>query len=165
MRKVALILGALAVLNLASAQQPNVAAPSGAKVIGSSSGQFYVSTRGPLSPQTLDLAVKSDLLTLEPTLLAVSCDRIKSELLRQLNMPDQWRGKIFVHLHPVRSVDEPITVVSERFAGNWQCIVELPDAIDRNRLVEAIVRGTLLEIANRNAHGRPPKFPNGSSAG
>ena len=149
-----------AVANVASAQvQPNVTVASAPKVVGSSSGQFYISTRGPLSPATLDFAARSKLLTLEPALLAVSCDRIKAELLRQLDTGDHWRGKIFISLHPVLSVDEPIPVVSERFGGNWQCIVELPDAIDRNRLVEAIVRATLLEIANHNATTRSAEIP------
>jgi hypothetical protein len=150
----------LAALNVASAQvQPYVAPDSAPKVIGSSSGQFYISTRGPVSPNTLELAVRSDLLALEPALLAVSCDRIKAELLRQLDMGDHWRGKIFISLHPARSADESIQVVAERFGGNWQCIVELPDAVDRNRLVEAVVRATLLEIANRNATQRSAEIP------
>jgi hypothetical protein len=159
-KAIVLIAGLLAGLNVASAQvQPNVSVDSAPRVISSSSGQFYISTRGPVSPNTLELAARSDLLTLEPALLAVSCDRIKAELLRQLDMADHWRGKIFISLHPARSAEESIPVVSERFGGNWQCIVELPDAIDRNRLVEAVVRATLLEIANHNATGRSAEVP------
>jgi hypothetical protein len=159
-KAIALIAGLLAGLNVASAQvQPNVTVLAGPQVVSSSSGQFYVSTRGPLSLATVDLAARSDLLTLEPALLAVSCDRIKAELLRQLDMGDHWRGKIFIKLHPARSADETNPVVSERFGGNWQCIVELPDAIDPNRLVEAVVRATLLEIANHNARTRSAEIP------
>lgn len=160
MKKFALIAGTLAVLNITSAQvQPNVTVASGAKVIASSSGQFYISTRSAPSPISLEFAARNNLLTLDPSLLAVSCDRIKAEVLRQINQPDQWRGKIFVAVHPMRSVDEPIRVASEKFAGNWQCIVELPDAVDRNRLVQTIVRATLLEIANRNARAHSTEIP------
>src|SRR6185312_11143568 len=74
-------------------------------------------------------------------------------------MPDQWRGKIFIAIHPARSTDEPIPVVAERFAGKWQCVMELPDAVDRNRLVEAVVRASLLEIANRNSTDRSVEMP------
>jgi len=152
--------GLLLGLNIASAQvQPNVTVLAGPQVVSSSSGQFYVSTRGPLSLNTVDLAQKSDLLTLEPALLAVSCDRIKTELLRQLDLADHWRGKIFVKLHPARSADENILVAADRFGGYWQTVVELPDAIDPNRLVEAIVRATLLEIANHNATTHPAEIP------
>jgi len=159
-KAIALMVGALVLVNLAGAQaQPNVTVAAAPMVIASSSGQFYVSRRGVLSPATQNLAAKSGLLTIDPALLAISCDRIKASLLRQLNMPDQWRGKIFVALHPAFSADEWGTVSSEKFGGSWQCVVQLPDAVDRNRLVETIVRATLLEIANRNARTRPVEIP------
>ena len=144
----------MAVLNLASAQ-----VPSGAKVIGSGSGQFYVSSRGNISPRSLELGSQPDMIALEPALVAVSCDRIKAELLREIDMPDQWRGKIFVTIRPGRSANEPISVVSEKFGGKWQSVVGLPDAVNRNQFVEAIVRGTLLEIANRNATLQSVEMP------
>src|SRR6185437_14251793 len=144
----------MAVLNLASAQ-----VPSGAKVIGSGSGQFYVSSRGNISPRSLELGSQPDMIALEPALVAVSCDRIKAELLREIDMPDQWRGKIFVTIRPGRLANEPISVVSEKFGGKWQSVVGLPDAVNRNQFVEAIVRGTLLEIANRNATLQSVEMP------
>jgi hypothetical protein len=151
----AVIAGMLAALNLANAQvlEPN------ARVFGSGSGQFFVSARGTVSPHSLDLASGPDMLTLDPALLAVSCDRIKAEVLRRLKMPDQWQGKIFVTLHPAFSVNDPIPVVPSKFGGKWHCVVELPDAVDRNRFVDAVVRATLLEIANRNATTRPVEIP------
>jgi hypothetical protein len=152
---IAIIVGALAVLNLAHAQgQPN------ATVIRSGSGQFLVSARGGVSPQSLDLAAANPaMLTLEPPLLAVSCDRIKAELLHEMNMPDTWSGKIFVIIRPARSADDRIFVVPQKLGRTWHCGVELPDAIDQNRLVEAVVRATLLEIANRNATDQPTEIP------
>ncbi len=155
MKAFAIIAGALAVLNLASAQGQ----PSNAKVIGSGSGQFFVSSRGTMSPHSLDLSAQPGMLMLQPELLAVSCDRIKAELLRELDLPDQWRGRIFVSVHPARSTDESIPVVAQKFGGKWQCVVELPDVVDRNRLVETVVRATLLEIANRNAKTRATEIP------
>ena len=141
-------------LNFANAQgQPN------ATVIRSGSGQFFISARGGVSPQSLDLAAGPDMLTLEPALLAVSCDRIKAELLRELNMPDQWQGKIFVILRPARSANDRVVVVPQMLGRTWHCGVELPDAVDQSRLVEAVVRSTLLEIANRNATDQPTEIP------
>ena len=154
MKLIALIAGTIAVLNLAHAQgQPN------ATVIGSSSGQFYVSARGGVSPQSLDLAAAPGMLTLNPALLAISCDRIKAELLHELNMPDQWQGKIFVVVRPTRSANDPVTVVPQKLGRTWHCGVQLPDAIHQNLLVEAVVRATLLEIANRNAKDQPAEIP------
>ncbi len=161
MKAIAIIAGALAFLNLAEAQvqPPNRMVDAGAKVIGSGSGQFFVSSRGMASPHSLDLASQPNMLMLQPELLAISCDRIKAQLLREIDIPDQWRGKIFIAVHPAWSTDESIPVVAEKFAGKWQCVVELPDVVDRNRLVAAIVRATLLEIANRNATTGPAEIP------
>jgi hypothetical protein len=151
---IAIIAGALAVLNLAHAQgQPN------ATVIGSGSGQFLISARGGISPHSLELAGEPNMLALEPPLLAVSCERIKAEVLRELNMADQWQGKIFVVLRPARTADDQIFVRPEKLGRNWHCGVDLPDAIDQNRLVEAVVRATLLEIANRKAADQPAEVP------
>jgi hypothetical protein len=99
------------------------------------------------------------MLTLEPPLLGVSCDRIKAELLRELNRPDEWHGKIFIILRPARSANDRVVVAPQKLGRGWHCGVELPDAIDQNRLVEAVVRATLLEIANRNATDQPTEIP------
>jgi hypothetical protein len=151
---IAIIAGALAVLNLAHAQgQPN------ATVIGSGSGQFFISARGGISPHSLELATEPNMLALEPPLLAVSCERIKTEVLRALNMTDQWQGKIFVVLRRARADDDQIFVRPQKLGRNWHCGVDLPDAINQNRLVEAVVRATLLEIANRKATDQPTEIP------
>jgi len=154
MKTIAIIAGTLALLNVANAQWP-----PNTKVIGSDSGQFFVSAHGALSPHSLDLATRSGLLTLEPELLAVSCERIKHELLHELNMRDQWQGKIFVLLHPARTAEDPVTVYPERLGGNWDCRIDLPDALDRNQLVKAVVQACLLEIANRRAADRSVEIP------
>jgi hypothetical protein len=151
---IATIAGLLAVLNFAHAQgQPN------ATVMRSGSGQFFVSARGGVSPQSLELATAPGMLTLEPPFLAVSCDRIKAELLRELNMPDEWQGKIFVIVRPARSANDRVFVVPQILGHTWHCGVELPDAINQNLLVEAVVRATLLEMANRRATDQPTEIP------
>jgi hypothetical protein len=131
-----------------------------ARVVGSVSGQFFVSARAAsLSAHSLDLATGPNMVTAEPALLVVSCERIKHEMLRRLQTPDRWQGKIFIVLRPARTTNDPITIVPERFAGNWGCGMEMPDAVDRDRLVESIVHACLLEIADRNATNRSAEIP------
>jgi hypothetical protein len=161
MKIITIIAAALTVLNIAGAQSPS-AAQSLPKmtVIGSVSGQFFVSAKSAtLSPQSLDLAAGAGLLTLDPALTAISCERIKVELLHELNLPDKWQGKIFVMVHPARSAADPVDVYPERMGGHWNCGMELPDAVDRNRFVEAVVRASLMEIANRNASDHSAEIP------
>jgi hypothetical protein len=154
MKTIAIIAGSFALLNMANAQWP-----PNTTVIGSDSGQFFVSAHGRLSSHSIDLAAGSDLITLEPALLAVSCERIKRELLHELNMPDQWQGKIFVLVHPARTAADPVTVYPEILGGNWDCRIDLPDAVDRYELVKAVVHACLLEIANRHATDRSTEVP------
>jgi hypothetical protein len=155
MKAIAIIAGALVGLGMAHAQPlPKLT------VIGSASGQFFVSARAFYpSPHSIDLASGPNMVSLEPALLAVSCERVKQELLRELSLPDQWQGKIFVALRPARTAADPISVVPERLGGNWDCGVELPDALNRDRFVEAVVRACLLEIANRSAADRSAEIP------
>lgn len=155
MKVIAIIVGTLALLGVARAQfSPDDT------MTGSASGQFFVKSRSPsLSPHSILLAAEPDMVALQPALLAVSCDRIKRALLHQLDMRDQWRGKIFVVLRPARSVDDPADLMPERFGGNWDCGVGLPDAVNRTRFVETIVRACLLEIANRNATDHSTEIP------
>ncbi len=155
MKRLAIFAAALAALMNASAQMP-----PGTAVIGSVSGQFQVSSRRPsISAHSLQLSTTPDMITLEPALAAVSCERIKQELLRELGMRDQWQGKIFVIIVPAISTDDPVGVAPERFAGAWNCGIQLPDVIDRERFVEAVVRACLTEIGNRNSHGRFAEIP------
>src|ERR1043166_3369278 len=67
----------------------------------SHSGQFLVRglplmRRAPVADTNSEVAY----VRLDPTLLAVSCERVKSALLEELGMKDQWRGKILVVLDP-----------------------------------------------------------------
>lgn len=154
MKRIAII-AVFAVLATAYAQRP-----PGASMVGSVSGQFFVGARSPVSPQSVAFAAAPDMVELQPNFAVVSCERIKQELLRQLRMRDEWRGKIFVTLVPAQSASDPVGVAPEWFAGAWNCGIQLPDVVDRERFVEAVVRACLTEIANRNAtSARPTEIP------
>ncbi len=97
---------------------------------------------------------------LEPDLLSVSCERIKQAFLKELGVAkDEWRGTISLELHPARSLDEVIPVVATHFQDGWRYHVELPDAIERPRLIRSVVEVLLLEMANRNSSGRSAEIP------
>src|SRR5439155_11943075 len=64
------------------------------RTVRSSTSQFIV--RGPTfsQVQTNSSVADSTWLELDPNILAVSCERIKQALLRELTLPDLWRGRI-----------------------------------------------------------------------
>ena len=125
------------------------------------SGQFVVFGERQVSPLTYQPVVftNADLVRLEPALLAISAERIKNAVWRDLDADGPWRGQIFLALHPAQSLDENVTIVSSRFENAWTYRVELPDVVSRIRLTRAIVGVVLLELANRNAGAHSAEIP------
>jgi len=157
----ALQLGLLALLVLAFA--PNNLAqglPVGAVRARSASGQFTICAL-PSAPESWigNFETNQDFARLAPTLLPVSCERIKQILWRTLGESGPWRGRIFVVLTPARSVDDLVTITAEQFRDGWQYRVELPDFIERSRYVRGLVQVLLLEIANRDAMAHSAEIP------
>ncbi len=115
--------------------------------------------RWPLRPR---VATDANLVRLEPALLAVSAERIKESLWRDLKIkPDApWRGKIYLALHPAQSLDENVTIVSAHrppAAGVIKC--SCPMFCRARDLSRALVATLLLEFANRNAQSHSAEIP------
>jgi hypothetical protein len=127
----------------------------------SRSGQFTVTAMADRPSQLRNpaLAGNTNLLELEPMLLAVSAERIKQAVWRELGAGPSWTGKILLALHPATSGDEPITVTSERFRDTWGYRLDLPETVERVRFVRAMVQVLLLEFANRNGRPRSAEIP------
>jgi len=125
------------------------------------SGQFIVTSTSPLSlfASTTRIVADTNFVRLEPSLLAVSAERIKEALQRELGINNQWRGKIFLVLRPAQSPNEGVTIVSEYSANGWDYHVSMPDVLSRTRFVRAMVSVVLLEFANRNASTRSAEIP------
>jgi hypothetical protein len=126
------------------------------KATFSLSGQFVCHDLRPhgASELAVFLSASNQFITLDPTLVTVSCERIKKHLLDQLGAPAAWQGKVSLMVHRAEDRDEPIVVTSERFADSWQYRVDLPDVTERARYVRAVTQVLLLEMANRSL---PPK--------
>jgi hypothetical protein len=127
------------------------------------SGQFIVSGTGQVSSlaNSAGVATDTNFVRLDPTLLAVSAERIKQLLRRKLDIPPQvpWQGEIYLVLHPARSLDENVTITSGRFLDGWDYRVQLPDVVSRTRYVRAMVATLLLNFANRGAGEHSAEIP------
>jgi hypothetical protein len=129
----------------------------------SSSGQFVVTA----TPEVSDLGpifetdTNVDIVRLEPALLAVSADRVRESLLQKIGVDPSapWGGKIFLALHPAKSLDENIEIFSSRFGNGWNYNVLLPDTLPRDRLARALTGVLILEYANRYAADRSAEVP------
>jgi hypothetical protein len=127
------------------------------------SGQFIVAgdRQGSLLAAAPAVAANTNLVRLDPALLAVSAERIKQALGHELggDLAAPWRGKIFLTLHPARSLDEDVTILSEHFTDGWDYRVPLPDVLPRTRFLRAMTSVVLLEYANRGAGVRSAEIP------
>lgn len=125
------------------------------------SGQFIIirPERPPLLNVPPWIAAATNLVRLEPALLAISAERIKELIWRKLEIKDQWRGQIYLVLHPAQSPDENVTITAQHFASGWNYRVELPDALLQTRFARAMTGVLLLEFANRHAQARSAEIP------
>jgi hypothetical protein len=105
----------------------------------SASGQFIVTARPGFSSLASlpEMAGDDDFVRLEPALLAVSADRLRASFLQNLgvNPAVPWGGKIYLALHPARSLNENVEIASDRFEDTWEYHVLLPDIVPKDRLV------------------------------
>lgn len=127
-------------------------------------GQFVVTGSTVRSPLLSLPAVitNTSLVQLEPALLSVSAERIKQTLDRLLGVPPgtPYQGKIYLALHTALWTDENVTVVSRPIDQGWSYFVELPDVVQRSRLMRGITGALLLELANRQSvNGQSGEVP------
>lgn len=122
------------------------------------SGQFVIydlrgpnsALRTPLGPQELEL---------EPTVLVVSCERIRQALLQELDASREWRSTINVSLRSSRNGDGRAKINVESFGSRWTYKVELPPRLQRAEFTRTIVQVLLLELANRTHGNRSAEIP------
>ena len=131
----------------------------GVRTVNSSSGQFVV--RGPAGAQpSADYDVtNSAWLELDPYILAVTCERIKQALLRELTLADFWRGRIYLEITSAVPTNQAPLVFAKPYLDGWQYQVELAPWLEKPKLVSGLVQVLLLEIANRNAGLRSAEIP------
>ena len=124
------------------------------------SGQFTVfDAPAPMFRPTLQGATGADWVSLDPTLVAISAERIKQAVWRELGVTGSWRNQVFITLQPAFFVDQPVKLVADHSLGAWNYRVTMPDRITRERFLHAMVQVVLTELANRNAREQTVEIP------
>jgi hypothetical protein len=120
----------------------------------SASGQFIVTETPP--PHSFfrrpEMPTNRVMLRLQAPWVTVSAERFKSALWREIGLSSStpWNGKIFIVLRPARTLNDPAVITPQPFIRVWNCRLELPDLISRDRYARALSGVLLLEIANRH---------------
>jgi len=153
----AVLLGLFYFLSAATGQ---TFSPTTSPSVISVSEQFIVSASTGYSALSQQPAVAGspDFVRLEPTLLAISAERLKASLNRNLGLKPSapWEGKVYLRIRPARSLEDEAVLVGQPFLRVWNCGVELPDVISRTRLARALTAAMLLEMANRQLGPNQP---------
>lgn len=102
-----------------------------------------------LGPPSLSL-IETNHLQMDPTLLVLTCERVKAELLQELGMSDAWTGKIQITVRGEQRPTEPVVVESQWYPQGWRYQLVVPGQLERTRLMRTLTRALLLEVANRN---------------
>lgn len=89
-------------------------------------------------------------IQIEPSVLVLTCERLKFELLKELNMSDGWTGQIHITVRGDMPPAEVVVVESQWFSNGWRYRMVLPGQMERPRLVRTLTRALLLELANRH---------------
>ncbi len=87
---------------------------------------------------------------MEPTVLVLTAERVRTELLAELGLGDVWMGRITITVQGDLPPTSPAVVESQWFPGGWRYQLTVPGQLDRPRLLRALTRALLLEVANRN---------------
>jgi len=98
-------------------------------------------------------------ITLEPSLVVVSCERLKSLFLLELGLDDRWQGKISLMLYPFWPEDRQPQIAALYHPDGWNYELALPQTIQQQVLVRAVIETLLLELANRNAASHCAEVP------
>lgn len=112
-----------------------------------------------LGPPSLSL-IETNHLQMDPTLLVLTCERVKTELLHELGLSDGWTGRIQIIVRGELRPTEPVVIESQWNPSGWRYQLVVPGQLERTRLMRTLTRVLLLEIANRgNASQRPAEIP------
>jgi hypothetical protein len=128
--------------------------PIAPPVTSSVSGQFVVSAPAQFSWlfNRPEIAANTNLIRLDPALLAVAVERFKVLLWQQVGLKagSPWQGKVQLVLRAAHSPEDEVTIASSFMGGGWSYQVLVPDVLTRARYARALSAVLLLEIANRD---------------
>lgn len=126
-----------------------------AQVYRSASQQFFVVGHipgAPKGPPSLS-QIREGHLQLDPSVLAITCELVKLELLNYLKLDDKWQSTISVVVNGTAPPESNIGVAAIAGSRGYTYRLELPGQIPKQRLVRSLVRALLLEIINRQQNG------------
>jgi len=126
-------------------------------IITSSSKQFVV--RGRTQTSMLS-GSRSDTVYVDPSLLAVVCERVRDALAQELKWSKQWRDTIFINVYQASDTKaEPSLQALPAGPHGWRYRIDMPDELGRRQFFRPLIGALLLEYANRGSHDQSVELP------
>lgn len=100
-----------------------------------------------------------DEVTLEPSLLVLSSERMKNSLISVLHVSDQWQGGVHMVIRPDWPENHQPALTANHDPHGWSYELAFPKFIQKEVLVRALMETMLLEIANRGAGDQSAEIP------
>jgi hypothetical protein len=137
----------------------------------SRSGQFIIIS--PLQPAEARLPrdnpknnpALTDVIRVNAAEFTISCEQVKSALLLQLDTTDRWRSRVRVVINPEIPAAAGVYVyvhkvqVNDNLQSNWLYELQVPEYVERRKLLRGLVQVCLLEMGNRNNAGPTVDIP------
>jgi hypothetical protein len=134
----------------------------------SRSSQFVITS--PLKPGPAPLLDNpknnpnlQDVVRLSAAGLATSCEQVKAALLLQLDASDHWKSRIRLNIMPGIPPQAGVLIDTRQYndgvQNTWLYNLNLPEFIERRKLLRALVQVCLLEMGNRNNSGSSVDVP------
>ena len=127
--------------------------------VRSQSGQFVVRGLPTGAPQAGFSTSAVQYIRLDPSLTAVSLERIREAVMDELGPTGRWRGLITAFIQPVKADEGKVRITSVHFSDGWGYELTLPDRLDKHLFLQAVVEVILRELANRSASEREAELP------
>jgi hypothetical protein len=126
----------------------------------SASGQFMVTGAPPaLFQSPVIVGTNASLIGVQPSLVAISCERVKQAVWRELGYQGQWQNPALIALRAARTPDDEVIILTERANDGWRYRVRMPDVLPRDKYLRVIVQVVLSELADRHASKQPAEVP------
>jgi hypothetical protein len=112
-----------------------------------------------MSDKTAPPPGNQDEVPMDPSLLVVSCERLKAWLLNELGQPDRWQGRIDLIINPSLPKEDGPQLTASREPQGWTYQLQLPSSVQEEILLRKLFQTLLLEIANRQAGVQSAEIP------
>ncbi|HEY1170280.1 MAG TPA: hypothetical protein VGH19_02815 [Verrucomicrobiae bacterium] len=128
----------------------------------SRSQQFVISSHykpsAPLAPRDdpRNNPNLTDVIRVSAAELAITSEKVKQALLLQLDASDKWKHRVRLNIRPEIPTQAGVYLyvhtvqVNENMPKNWLYELQIPEYVERRKLLRALAQVCLLEIGNRN---------------